>query len=296
VKTCNTDYEELLPAILGPLLGGGVIVLRPVPTYPDSIVYEASYGDRSVVFKAVDPNGRDADGIAVEAWACERARDAGVPAPAVLEADTTGERFPSSFFVMEKASGQSLALLDLPAWELTTVLERLGAHIAALHEITVPGFGRVAAARGGADTWRAALLDDVPAALDYLAGVLPGAEIDRARTAVESGSSMLDECTDGRFLHGDLGLLHVFADPATLRVTSLVDFGECCAGDPAYEFRDFDSVQLRPLLAGYGAPEGLAARIPYYVLLQAIPWAAKWHARGETQVVDFLRDVITALR
>jgi len=299
VKTCNTDYEDLLAGIVGTLLGGGVVVLRPVPTYPDTIVYEASSGGRTVVFKAVEPEGRDADGIAAEAWTCERADKAGVPAPRVLEVDTSHSRFPSSFFVMEKAAGESLASLDLPDWELQTVLERLGAHVAALHEIAVGGFGPLSAAgRGRSDTWRAALLDDVPAALDYLArvGALTGAEIAGAQRAVDDGSPVLDECTDARLLHGDLGLLHVFADPATLRVTSLVEFGECAAGDPAYDFRDFDSAQLRPLLAGYGAPEEFAQRIPYYVLVQAISWAAKWHARGEQQVVEFLKDVIGASR
>src|SRR5438270_2787433 len=118
MKTCNTDHEGLLPGILGPLLGGGVIVLRPVPTYPDSIVYEASSGGRTVVFKAVDPDGRDADAIAAEAWACERAREAGVPAPAVLAVDASRDAFPSSFFVMEKVAGESLAALDFPEWEL----------------------------------------------------------------------------------------------------------------------------------------------------------------------------------
>ena len=123
MKTCNTDYEELLPGILGPLLGGGVFVLRPVPTYPDTIVYEASARDRSIVFKAMEPGGRDPDVIAVEAWACERAREGGVPAPAVLEVDTGGARFPSSFFVMEKAEGESLASLDVPDWEQAAILE-----------------------------------------------------------------------------------------------------------------------------------------------------------------------------
>ena len=42
MKTCNTSHEGLLPAILGPLLGGGVLVLRAVPTYPDTIVYETA--------------------------------------------------------------------------------------------------------------------------------------------------------------------------------------------------------------------------------------------------------------
>ena len=78
-------------------------VAYPVDT-PDTIVYEASSGDRSVAFKAVEPEGRDADGIAAETWACERADKAGVPAPAVLEVDTSHSKFPSSFFVVPASS------------------------------------------------------------------------------------------------------------------------------------------------------------------------------------------------
>jgi aminoglycoside phosphotransferase (APT) family kinase protein len=289
VKTCNTEYENLLPRILGPHLGGGVLVLRAIPTYYDTIVYEGG----GLVFKALDPNGRDRDGIAVEAWACERARQAGVPAPEVLELDTSRERFPSSFFVMRKAAGRSLEEPDLADWELKTVLERLGGHLAALHEIALPGFGWLienAGIRGEHDTWANALLGDVPASIDYLAGrdLLSRAEIERVWAALETSN----EWSDGRLLHGDLELLHTWVDPSTLRITSLVDFGDRRSGDPAYDFIHFDPRYLDAVLRGYDGNDSLLPRIAYYRLAHAVPWAAKWHSRGEPTVIYFLKSLL----
>jgi aminoglycoside phosphotransferase (APT) family kinase protein len=297
MKTCNTSYEHLLPAILGPLLGGGVLVLTPVPTYPDTIVYEAASGDRHMVFKAAEPDGRDPDGIALEAWACERAAAAGVPAPAVVELDGSAARFPSSFFVMQKVDGVPLSEMHLSQWQTETVLERLSPQIARLHAIRVPGFGRLeergGEVRGGAASWRDALLGGVHQSIDELerTGALTAAEAAHARSAVASGESVA-QWDDPRLLHGDLGFLHVWVDPKTMRVTSLVDFGECSAGDPAYDFTDFDRRFLPVLLSRYGASDDFARRVRYYELVRTIPWARKWLERGYDGVVDSLRQVL----
>jgi hypothetical protein len=78
-KTVNRSYEAAIVALLRRTLGSALERLEPVPTYPDSIVYRAEAGGRRVLFKAMDPQGRDPDGIGLEAWALERAAARGDP-------------------------------------------------------------------------------------------------------------------------------------------------------------------------------------------------------------------------
>lgn len=305
MKTCNTAYQQLVEDVLRRILGSEVKALIPVPTYPDTIVYEAATDHCRVVFKAVDPDGRDRDGISLEAWAHEKSRQVGIPTPQILEVDTSRARFPASFFVMQRALGESLAHVSLPPDDLRDLLLELGAHLRALHEIQLPGFGwldedvfrTTGEVRGWAETWRSALLEDVPESLEYLVhvGSLTSAEVEHAQMAVDSGSALVDGWTDGRLLHGDLGLLHVWIEREALRVTSVIDFGDRSAGDPAYDFEDFEPEHLRQLMVGYereGLTEEFATRVAFYALVRALPWARKWHQRGEERVIGHLRHVL----
>lgn len=302
MKTCNTAHEGLVADLLRHEFAPDASLV-PVPTYPDTIVYEAIADDRRVIFKAMDPDGRDRDGIALEAWSCDRARESGVPAPDVVVLDTSCSRFPTSFYVMAKAAGRTLEGASLRQPDLAAVLTELGTHLRALHEITIPGFGwldedhfrATGLVRGSAETWPNALFEAVPQSLDYLRDVnaLSASEVEHARKVLDVGAPLLSDYTDGRLLHGDMGLLHVWFDPETRRVTSLVDFGERSSGDPAYDFIDFEPSHLAHVAAGYGdLSDRLEERVRFYALAQAIPWARKWHERGETQVIDSLRGLL----
>jgi aminoglycoside phosphotransferase (APT) family kinase protein len=306
VKTCDRRYESLVVDVVRGEIGPDA-TLEPVPTYPDTIVYEIVAPSIRAIFKAIDPAGRDPDGIALEAWACEAARDVGVPAPRVLVVDTTRARLPASFFIMEKAAGAPLERLSLPEDRLDALLTTFGSHLRALHEIRIPGFGwldedafrTTGQVRGRAETWSAALIDEVEGSLRYLsgAGLAPG-EIDEIRSTIEARGGRLRGFTDGRLLHGDIGLLHVWADPDVLQITGVVDFGERSSGDPASDFGDIEGQHLGSVLAGYGPedPSGTIDAIRFYALVRAIPWAEKWHARGETQVLDWVRHVLREAR
>jgi aminoglycoside phosphotransferase (APT) family kinase protein len=303
VKTCNTVHEPLVGELVADVVGAAVDALVPVPTYPDSIVYEASAGERSVVFKACDPDGRDRDGIGLEAWAIDRAAGRRVPVPAVHAVDTSRTRFPGSYLVMERARGIPLDQLDGPV-ELVERLHRaVGEHLRSLHQEQLIGFGwldedhhrATGEVRGSTPTWRAALLGDVPAALEDLAGILDDPETERlqqAIAAIEDGFPEPAAC----LLHGDLGASHVFVDADAGEVTALVDFGERSAGDWLFDFAEYDGAHVAALSDGYGIlssdRDELATRLVQYQLVKAVPWAAKWHARGEHQVLDWLRRMI----
>jgi aminoglycoside phosphotransferase (APT) family kinase protein len=306
VKACDRRYESLVVEVVRSELGPDA-ALEPVPTYPDTIVYEIATTSGRAIFKAIDPGGMDPDGIALEAWVCERARAAGIPAPQVLAVDTTKARFPGSFFIMEKAAGAPLERLTLEDGQLHVLLVEFGSHLRALHEIRIPGFGWLDEAtfraagdvKGRAETWSAALMDEIEGSLRYLSDAgLASAEIDAIQSTIEAGTGLLGSFTDGRLLHGDIGLLHIWADPDALRVTSLVDFGERSTGDPASDFGDIEGSNLRSVLTGYEPEDasGTIDKVRFYALIRAIPWAKKWHSRGETQVLDWVRHVLREAR
>jgi aminoglycoside phosphotransferase (APT) family kinase protein len=97
-------------------------------------------------------------------------------------------------------------------------------------------------------------------------------------------------------LHGDLGENHVFVDPVRREVTSVIDFGETAAGLWLWDLLEFHRPLVPPILDGYGVATDEREEIDHlvitYALLKAVPWAAKWHARGEPEVLVWLRRTV----
>ena len=294
MKTCNTRYERLIADVVQRHLGEPVIGLTPIPTYPDSIVYTVQLAERTVIFKASDPAGRDPDGIALEAWACEQVRAAGVPAPRVLAVDTSTTLIPCSFFLMEQVAGQPLSSLTLPAAQHRRVVRQIGHVVRRIHTIPLDGFGWLDEAgyratgqvHGAAPTWPAAILAEVPASLAYLeqtAAIDPGLA-NTIRRLIDAYRPLLEGTTAGSLLHGDLGALHVWVDPVRERVTGIVDWGERSVGDPMWDLAAYEWDDVPVLLEGYAPDAAMeatwAVKFYLYAMLRAVPWACKWHARG----------------
>ena len=303
MKTCNRSYERTVADIVSRHVAE-VLVLEPVPTYPDSIVYRCVSPSRVLILKAHDPQGRDRDGIALEAWACESARSLGIPTPEVIEVDTSSERFPSSFFVMCAAEGTPVD--ERQQGEARTVVaRRIGELMAQLHSATLPGFGwldtehyaETSEIRGEHSTWGDALTAGVEDALRHLCATLTGDEILRMEHAASDAMQHVADEVKASLLHGDLGGTHVFVDDQTLDVTALIDWGERSSGPWEWDFLEWDPTWLDDLLDGYGFVEDRAElrhRLTRLSLLKSLPWAAKWHERGEEAVVGWLRRVLEA--
>src|SRR5262245_33065478 len=228
MKTCDPKYESYIPDLVRRATGATPTRLIPVPTVPDTIVYEAELPNGSVIFKAIDAEGRDPDGIGLEAWMCATVRALGVPAPQVLAVDTSRDALPSSYFIMEKASGQPLS--SLPAAQHHTFLRQAGAHLRQMHSVQLDGFGWLdehryrqrGMVRGSQLTWRDAVLRDVDASLAYFqrTGALEAPFIGRIERVVELAEPLLCAITSGQLMHGDVGKLHVWVDPERAAITS----------------------------------------------------------------------------
>lgn len=295
MKTCNTAHEALARAAVARVLGADV-TLRAIPTYPDSIVYECTTARRVAIFKAIDPDGRDPDRISVEAWALDAARAAGVVAPEVLAADTSRAWFPSSFLVMEKVVGRPVD--EVCAGVDAGVAHEIGEQLRRMHSVTVAGWGPLherdpGVVRGGFESWSAAVRVDVVGSLAHLEEhvLTPGdtRRLDDALAAIE-----VRDPDRACLLHNDLGESHVFVDPVGRRLTGIVDFGECAAGDPIWDLLELDWRWATAVAAGYGVDDSIEAQLRRHRLLKSVPWAAKWHRRGEVQVIDWLLTVLEA--
>jgi aminoglycoside phosphotransferase (APT) family kinase protein len=304
MKTCNPKYAEQIPDLIQRATGRSPARLIPIPTVPDTIVYEAVLPTTSVIFKAIDPNGRDRDGIGLEAWMCEQVRALGVPAPQILALDTSRSALPTSYFIMEKARGQPL--ITVPPAQQPAFLRQIGAYLRQIHTVQVEQFGWLDEmhfrqhhiVQGTDPTWREAILKDIPGSLAYFrqTGALDEPAMRSIEQVLAVASPILQIVTKGQLLHGDLGGLHVWVDVESADVTSLVDFGERSAGDPIWDIMRFEWEGVPALIEGYELDSSLQERFwpTFYVygVLQAIPWARKWHARGGEHTVEWLKTSI----
>jgi aminoglycoside phosphotransferase (APT) family kinase protein len=304
MKTCNPKYAHLISDLIRHATGAIPLHLMPIPTVPDSIVYEAELPTTSVIFKAIDPDGRDPDGIGLEAWMCETVRALGVPAPRVLAVDTSRSLLPTSYFIMEKASGQPLS--TLPLAEQQPFLQQIGGYLRQIHAVQVEHFGRLDEqhyrqqhiVQGSEPTWRAAILKDIPASLTYFrqTSALEEPVMRTIKRVLELADPLLHSVTKGQLLHGDMGGLHVWVDLDRACVTGFVDFGERSAGDPVWDIMRYEWEGVPSLIEGYELDPSMQARFwptfYLYAILQAIPWARKWHARGGVHTVEWLKTTI----
>ena len=67
MKICDPKYTDLILDVIRHALGTAPLHVIPIPTVPDSLVYEVILPTGAVVFKAIDPAGHDPDGIGLEA-------------------------------------------------------------------------------------------------------------------------------------------------------------------------------------------------------------------------------------
>ncbi len=303
VKTCNTNDEAAIKDILQRHLGRAPAKLVPIPTYPDSTVYEAQYPETVVIFKSIDPDGRDPDGIALEAWVCEKVCALGVPGPRVLAVDTSKSLFPGSYFVMEKAKGIALNSLELTIEEQHHYVRLLGGYLRQIHAVKLDGFGwldeahyrQTGEVKGCEATWRTSVLKNIPSSLEYLEreNAIDQGMVEAIHQLIAAYGQVLDQCAEASLLHGDLGDIHVWVDPKQRVITSLVDFGERRAGDPIWDIIEWEWKEIDALLEGYEPDEEMKEsfdrKFYLYAVLRAIPWAQKWYSRGAVQTIDWLK-------
>lgn len=204
----------------------------------------------------------DAAAMAAEVWACERARQAGVMAPEIVESGPG--------YLLERA---------LPGSEASSaaVLEQAGAHLRLLHEVPGDSYGFLH--EGLSASWLEVLqrpLDE----LDVLAGIVDDELVRRLR-----GLRFADRLAivAPRLLHGDLHPRHIYAEGNQL--TGFIDWGDVAFGDPLFDLGRFSRAGAEPtdaLLRGYKIER--TAALDWTLALYRTIWGVKamlWeHAAG----------------
>ncbi len=262
---------------------------------------------QTVYAKAESDAGDDA-ALVTEAWAMERARAVGFPAPAVLALDTSETIFPGPLLVMAECPGKALAPLwrspgpDEAALDDATGTRpwfELGRRVRPLHEVRLAGFGRLnggqfqatGEVRGRQRAWRAYSSTPATAALadpEFTAHLAP----DVVSTSRRALASLADESErpETVLLHGELCAKHTFVDPDTGRLQGVIDFGDAEVGPPAWEFANIalweDDLRLDAALAGYDAPATFRRQVIALAIVRGLALAHRRFREGRTGATD----------
>jgi Ser/Thr protein kinase RdoA (MazF antagonist) len=184
-----------------------------------------------------------------EARVLESAATAGVPVPVVI-GRAPG---PPAVLVLERVGGTWLSPDRSPrAWAAT------GAAVRRLHNLALPDLGAFAGRAG----WAAGLGEMVThwASRARAAG-LDGNVADATRAAVDRLVRLRPETPPAVTLHGDCVPIHVRLSHDD-EVVGLLDLGDACRGDPAWDLAVLtmrSSERLPAVLDGYGADPHLRA-------------------------------------
>ena len=254
-------------------VGASVEAVRPLSGFVGNQDFLVTTGQGDFVLKA-----GDAHAVVSEAWACERVRAVGVPAPEVVAVDADRDTLPLPYLLMRCLPGG-------PVDDADDALVAAGRWLRAVHEIEVEGYGLLTASkrsgrdgtwgqvRGRESTWADVIahplgkLPDLVAAdiLDELLAV-------RVRAAFAADAGLLAYGSRGVLLHADLHPRHVFAEQG--RLTGIIDWGDATAGDPAYEFGRYSragDASLALVLRGY-QPD-LEAEFGRRIVLYRVLWS-----------------------
>ncbi len=209
-------------------------------TWGDRVVVEATTSQfpAGVVLKASAEFS-----VRLEADTARRAKEAGIPAPAIL-AEGSDDRLPGrDWFVMSKASGQPWESVTQSDVQRAKTLDDIGHTFALLHSVKMRGYGPLTLKpdlSGHYPSWsswlRAALLSWGQPLVHE--GYLPSNFMSMTEDVLRALVSEIDNIPPS-LLHGDLGDREVFVDPVSGAVTAIVDWGGALAGDPLYDFARF---------------------------------------------------------
>lgn len=230
-------------SLLERVLGFPPNAAEVVDTIDDRLVVIAEVDGHAVVLKASAFSSVD-----VEACALQLAADAGVAVPRIIAVGDAPRLPGHRFVVMERIAGLPL---DRQSPRVDDVMASVGHELATLHSVLIDRFGRLVTGRwdekpirvhGREDTWVAALESIVRQNIESL---LEAGDLSASR-----GSSWTDDVLElvaaaerahpthrASLLHGDLEYFHIFEDEGGF--TGIIDFGECLAGDPAWDIARF---------------------------------------------------------
>jgi len=250
-------------ALCRDLLGAAPGEVEPLVVLSDRATWRVTIGNEQFVVKTDD----DSRTVANEIAGHRRAAAAGVRVPELLGAADDA-------FAMRWAEGVRLrGYASIDAWR------DAGAQVRVAHDVGGgppfgTGFGGFNPSR---PTWRSffelfaeTMLADCERDLHF-----PRAQGARIRAAVRDASGL--DTPHLVWCHGDLQAEHVLVDPATDRVTAIIDWADQGTGDFGWDIAVLtidDEPWRDAALDGYGATAderaALAALVPLYTVVRLV--------------------------
>lgn len=199
-----------------------------------------------------------------------------MPVPQIYGTDTTRQHLNRDYYLMEFLTGVPLHQLrkSLSDEEQATIDHELGRLTFQLNAIIGTYFGYPGLAQLQGATWKetfARLLESV-----LSDGQAIGASLPRPYTELYEQATthfdVLTEVTVPRLIHWDLWDGNIFIDPATKRITGIIDFERSLWGDPLMEATLGKMSDEIPFIKGYGqrlfdTPAKLRRRHLYHLYL-----------------------------
>jgi hygromycin-B 7''-O-kinase len=190
-----------------------------------------------------DPEG---DGEAArETMVVPLVRQAGLPTPALVEADLSCDLLPRPYTVYERASGLLLGYLQDDPKDFGDLYRTLGEHLARLNALAVPSDLAPLLRRKDLE------LEASPVPRAVATGLLTSVEADDVTAWLERLVAAGGEASALSLIHADAHPWNLFADPATRRLTAIIDWGDTSWGDPATELSSMPYCAVPDMIEGY---------------------------------------------
>jgi aminoglycoside phosphotransferase (APT) family kinase protein len=181
-----------------------------------------------------------------------------MPMPAILFHDDTCSLLPSPFYAMEFVEGAPLHKLrpTLTSAEQAEIDHATGRYLRQMNAIQGETFGYYAQPEMRSGSWQEAFDRMLSNVLQdgRDAGVTLPMDYDGLLALTRQHSSVLDEVTTPALVHWDLWDGNIFVDPASKKITGIIDFERALWADPLMEV-NFGAFGINPMfIEGYGLP------------------------------------------
>lgn len=215
-----------------------------------------------------------------EKWAYDTLRGSGIPIPEVVAQDASKTLAPYDYIILTKLPGKMVYASrdEVTPGQVHDIAYAAGMHLAAMHANTFDGFGLLFNLAAGVNKTEWA---DYVAWFyaDYAgqvraAGLLDEDILARIEVMRERMRPLFAEVTRGHFVHGDYHYSNLLQDGGQL--SGVLDFEWAMSGDPAWDFRIDDQLELAlpgskaAFYTGYTARRALdahhAERVVFYKL------------------------------
>jgi Phosphotransferase enzyme family len=302
------DSEKTISHIVKKELNWNNPTLNKIQTLTDTLIYEITQSNISVILKAGFYNSSDLRCIGLEGWAYQEAKKAGVIVPNVLALDTTKRDINFDYIILDKVQGCPLNNCQLSILDMKDLLKQTGHYLYLLHSIKLDGYGwldkndysKNHQIKGMKKTWKSVLEKKIKKSLLFLkTRTKINAEVILTIEQLIREYNKIFDITQGCFLHGDMSLDHVYIDPVSCRITGIIDFGDCQSGDPLWDliFDDFrmsfdDNFLLEGYLPNNPEIDFIEIKLILYKIFRTLLSCEWWCKKGYIKEIDVLECIL----